>query len=284
MRSAEVVSNDQKRLYGTSVSKSKSKELQLGMLEYFRDFCRTHKLRYYLSYGTLLGAARHKGYIPWDDDIDLMMPREDYLKFIELFCLEEHGSFELLSIQNNKLYFAPFAKIINNQTIMFQEYEQVEKVEIGVYVDIFPLDGLPLGEKESNKVFKKMKNWDYAYKLSIRKITAKSSNSFKWVVKTLLSIPFRLLGSYFVIKRYESLAMANGYDNGEEVACLVSGEGSSERIRRDHIEGTAELEFEGNHYPVPSRWDIYLENIYGDYMKLPPEDERKPHSNTVFWR
>ena len=111
-----------------AVSAEEIKTIQKSILRRVHDFCSEHQLRYYLTYGTLLGAIRHKGYIPWDDDIDLMMPRPDYLKFIELFEASDHGSFEVVSIQNKPKYFGNFAKIIDTRTIMYQEYGQVEKV------------------------------------------------------------------------------------------------------------------------------------------------------------
>ena len=266
------------------VSAEEIQRIQLSILRQFREFCSKHHLRFYLAYGTLLGAVRHKGYIPWDDDIDLMMPRPDYLKFIELFSASDQGCLEVLSVQNNRDYFATFAKIIDNRTIMFQEYGQVEKVEIGVYIDIFPMDGLPEKEEEIKAWYKKTTRLGTAYKLAIRKFSAPSSNPIKGIIKTLFSIPFRLLGSYFFISRLEALGMTHAYDSSTWVACVTSDKEIARRQPRQHLEDSVLVEFEGDMYPAPSEWDKHLTNLYGDYMNPPPENKRQEHYYTVFWK
>jgi len=267
-----------------AISAEEVKIIQKSILRQIHDFCSKHQLRYYLAFGTLLGAIRHKGYIPWDDDIDLMMPRPDYLKFIELFEASDNGPLDVVSIQNNPKYFAHFAKIIDTRTVMHQEYGQVEKVEIGVYVDIFPMDGLPDDEGETRKLFAQTKRWSAAYKLSIREFSAKSSNPIKWVLKTLISIPFRIVGSHFFITKLEATGMTNSYDECSSVACVTSSDSLSESIERRFLEECILVEFEGEMYPAPSECDTYLTNIYGDYMKPPPKDQRQKHYYTVYWK
>lgn len=266
------------------VSAEEMQTIQLSILRDFRDFCSKHQLRYYLAYGTLLGAIRHKGYIPWDDDIDLMMPRPDYLKFIELFSQTSQGSLEVVSIQNNPDYFATFGKIIDTRTIMYQEYGQIEKVDIGVYIDIFPMDGLPEDEQEAKKLYAKTNRWAKAYKLAIRKFTAKSGHPIKGILKSLISIPFRIIGSHFFITRLEAFGMANDYDKSTFVSCVTSDDRLSKRIRRTLLEDSELVEFEGEQHPAPSDWNKHLTDLYGDYMTPPPEDQKQEHFYTVFWK
>ena len=266
------------------VSEEELKSIQLSILRQFDAFCQQHQLRYYLAYGTLLGAIRHKGYIPWDDDIDLMMPRPDYLKFIELFEEGEFKNLDVVTIQNNPDYFATFGKIIDRRTIMYQEYGQVEKVEMGVYIDIFPMDGLPENDVETERLYKRIAWWTMAYKLSIRKFSAKSSNPLKWLLITLFSVPFRIIGCHYFILKLESLGMTNPYDKCSKVATVSSDKDIARIMKRKHLEESVLVEFEGGQYPAPSEWDTYLTNFYGDYMKPPPGDQRQQHYYTVFWK
>ena len=266
------------------VSQEESKTIQLSILQHFHDFCKRHQLRYYLAYGTLLGAVRHKGYIPWDDDIDLMMPRPDYLKFIDLFSQSDQRHYKAQSIQNNPDYFGTFGKIYDTRTIMYQEYGLVEKVEIGVYVDIFPMDGLPEDEDDHKALYKRTSSWTEAYLLSIRKFSAKSSNPLKWLIKTLCSIPCRLIGSHFFISKLEEIAMERRYDESTKVACVSSDRDIERWVNREHLEQSVLLEFEGGHYPAPSDYDGFLTRLYGDYMTVPPEDQRQQHYYSVFWK
>ncbi|MCB1120560.1 MAG: LicD family protein [Verrucomicrobiae bacterium] len=256
----------------------------MSILRHLDAFCSKHQLRYFLAYGTLLGAVRHKGYIPWDDDIDLMMPRPDYLKFIELFDQGDQGTFKVVSIQNNRGYFANFAKIIDTRTVMYQDYEQVEKVQMGVYIDIFPMDGFPDDETEARSVIKRAGRWSVAYRLAIRKFSARSSNWFKWVLMTLITVPFRIIGPYFFISRLEAVGMANKYDACTLVGCVTSRDTLEQSFERKSLDEHVLLEFEGERYPAPASWDNYLSKKYGDYMTLPPESERGHHFYTVFWK
>jgi lipopolysaccharide cholinephosphotransferase len=190
----------------------------------------------------------------------------------------------VVSIQNTPVYYATFAKIIDTRTVMYEEYGFVNKVEIGVYIDIFPMDGIPDDETDSKKVFAQLKRWIGAYRLSIRKFTAKSSNPFKWVAKTLMSVPFRIIGSHFFITKLEALGMVNSYDESASVACITSEADFSRRIERRLLEESILVEFEGEMYPAPSECDRYLTQLYGDYMKPPPENQRQQHYYTVFWK
>lgn len=266
------------------VSLAESKKIQLSILRYFHEFCERHQLRYYLAYGTLLGAVRHKGYIPWDDDVDLVMPRPDYLKFFELFREEDHGHFKALSIQTNPDYFGTFGKIHDTRTVMEQEYGFVEKVEMGVYIDLFPMDGIPEDAEEHKALYRRTNRWTEAYLLSIRKLSAKSSNPLKWIIKALCSLPCRLIGSNFFINKLEKIAMEQSYDESEKVACVSSDRDIERWIRRKHLDENVMLEFEGSSYPAPSDYEAFLTRMYGDFMKLPPEDERQQHFYTVQWK
>ena len=146
------------------------------------------------------------------------------------------------------------------------------------------MDGFPDDETESRKLMRKVKLWSAAYKLSIRKFSAKSSNPLKWMIKTLSTIPFRIIGSHFFITKLEAIGMANNYDECTSVGCVTSGDKISESIERRLLEESVLVEFEGELHPATSDWHSYLTNKYGDYMKPPPVDQRQEHYYSVFWK
>ena len=147
------------------------------ILKYFASFCEEHKLRYFLACGTLLGAVRHKGFIPWDDDVDVYMPRKDYMSFLHLVGSSFDSRYILISPYNSERYIHNYAKIYDSQTVLI-EYPDTIRFEIGVYIDIFPVDGLPDSSKESNRFFKEMAklkniNWLLISKCEMFKLSPK---------------------------------------------------------------------------------------------------------------
>lgn len=116
-------------------------KLEFDILKYIKKVCDENKINYYLAYGTLIGAVRHHGFIPWDDDIDIMMPREDFIKFVESTNKDKHDYFKVVCRENNTNFTAPLPKVIDSRTKLTQHYGFIEKVDLGVYVDIFILDG-----------------------------------------------------------------------------------------------------------------------------------------------
>ena len=136
------------------------RKIQLQLLDAVHKFCEKHSIRYCMCGGTLLGAVRHQGYIPWDDDIDIMMPRPDYMKFIQL-AESEDFPYEVLSPykeDEDKLnpYIYSYCKVADPYTLMIERYT-TRKIKVKVYIDVFPIDGLPDSYEESVKLYKKAK-------------------------------------------------------------------------------------------------------------------------------
>ena len=124
------------------------KRIELGILEYLHQVCEKHDIKYFIDFGTLLGAVRHKGFIPWDDDMDICMLREDYEKLQDYLIANPDERYEVMSYKNNLNYVYPFMKVQDNQTYLLEEDVRIDS-NMGIYVDIFPVDGY-----EDDSVFK----------------------------------------------------------------------------------------------------------------------------------
>ena len=138
------------------------RSIQMGVLDEVHRFCEEHGLRYFLSSGTLIGAVRHQGYIPWDDDIDIYMPRKDYEKFLASYR-DERGVYRAINPQTEAHYYYTFAKVVDQRTKMIED--ETEGYEIGVYMDIFPVDYVTDDVQERERVFRQKKLF---YKIRMR--------------------------------------------------------------------------------------------------------------------
>lgn len=264
------------------LSLSEIKQCEFDILLNFDLICKEHRLKYYLAGGTLLGAIRHKGFIPWDDDIDICMPRKDYLRFIEIFkncCNNEH-----LSIKSNILnnFDAPFAKIVDNRTIVDNKYSD-ENINKHLWIDILPVDGLP----DDIEIVKKIYNQCDFYRKLLMLQDAKlgeGTTAIKKYCKYVLKPLACLYGKGKCIERIEELAAQYPYDECNYVGIITWGlYGSGERMPKEGFEKSIEVEFEGHKFPAFSCWDSYLTGLYGDYMQLPPVEKRKTHDIEVYW-
>lgn len=247
------------------------KQIQMQILDRVDTFCREHKINYWLDSGTLLGAVRHKGYIPWDDDIDIGMLRTDYDKFMELFN-KENDVYKAYSVENNPDFLYPFIKIMDTRTVL---YEPDEKgVKSCVNIDLFVYDNAPNDEKLLKKQYKIRDKYQKLHNIRTRVYMSKS-NKLKHFVKILL-YPFLLVfpKNYFVKK---IVANSKRYVNTE--TGYVGNFTAVSRILCDKsvFDEKIDVEFEGKFYKAPVGYDKWLSVFYGNYMELPPEEKRVPH-------
>ncbi len=257
------------------------KKIELDMLLAFHNFCEENKLQYSLCGGTLLGAIRHKGFIPWDDDIDVFMPRPDYEKLRSLWsgkCITEN--YYLLDWKNPEkkngrpMMFYPFLKLIDLHTEVNAK-DVSNKYYTGIWIDIFPIDGLPSSKKETVKIYKKVWFWRQLFSLHFcKKIIAKG------FVQKLVKIPFvpiaKVMNGSNICKRLDELSLSFSYESSGFVGGIINGYGPQEKIEKKVLEPIA-VEFEGHTLWGIKGFDTYLSNLYGDYMQLPPEEKRICH-------
>ncbi len=247
------------------------KKIQVEILDDVVMFCQRHELRYFLAYGTLLGAVRHNGYIPWDDDIDIHMPRPDYEKFIELYNKEQDCN-RVVSPEIDKRYRTAFAKVYRKGTVV-REFHFKPDV-FGVYIDIFPLDGLK-DRKQAQRCgeirrYMHVKNSVFTSGMTLlRKMRLA-------VTKTIL-LPFSINA---LQRRIKSIATECNYSKCEYVYSSYSRLAAKEQFPREMFDNYRTVVFEGKEYRAPQDYDLYLHTLYGDYMKLPPEDKRVSTHNS----
>ena len=247
------------------------KKIQVEILDDVVMFCQRHELRYFLAYGTLLGAVRHNGYIPWDDDIDIHMPRPDYEKFIELYNKEQDCN-RVVSPEIDKRYRTAFAKVYRKGTVV-REFHFKPDV-FGVYIDIFPLDGLK-DRKQAKRCgeirrYMHVKNSVFTSGMTLlRKLRLA-------VTKTIL-LPFSINA---LQRRIKSIATECNYNECEYVYSSYSRLAAKEQFPREMFDNYRMVVFEGKEYRAPQDYDLYLHTLYGDYMKLPPEDKRVSTHNS----
>ena len=240
------------------------KKIELGILDYVVDICEKNHLRYFLAYGTLIGAIRHQGFIPWDDDIDIIMPRPDYEKLLDITESSTNEKYHVLC-SRNRSYLYGFAKVLDKKTKIVDE--NVENIpELGVWLDIFPYDGMSSKSSLNNK-FCFILNKLRAAAIYKHFPKGKGANFLVWHI-------CRLIGYRPFLKLYDHFCKSVPYDTSKFVG-LISDMKDYHESRL--FNSAVKVEFEGKMYHAPIGFDQILKNYYGDYMQLPPEDQRASH-------
>lgn len=267
------------------LSKRETQMVLLQMLDDLTAYLDRHHLRYYLVGGTLLGAVRHKGFIPWDDDIDIGMPRSDYEKFLKLVQKEPVAPKLQLISDRFGTFTNPFSELIRMDTHLERGSSAFIREEYTVdhlFIDIIPQDGWPEDEKQAAALFYKMKRLRYLLQCGRAKTGEGTSTARK-----LAKIPFillaRVIGIQHILDRMDQIARSYDYDHSKYVGAVTYGiYGTGERCLRDQTLEFQEVEFEGKMYHAPGNSHQYLKQIYGDYMKLPPPEKRTNHKMQVW--
>lgn len=256
-----------------TVSIDTLKQIQLEILDYVHEFCEQNKITYFIAYGTLIGAVRHKGYIPWDDDIDIAMPRKDYETFIKIFHLTK-SKYKLCSFKIDQSCPYSYAKVYDSDTVL-NEYADFD-YPIGINIDVFPIDGLPNDEKLRISHFRRLSILSLIRSFKIVKLSSNRAVC-KNVVLLLGKIFFSLFSLKKIIEKSIKLSKKYDYSSSDKVAILTDSYGTCETTNRSAFKTSVLLEFEGRMYKAPIGYDEWLRNIYGDYMQFPPKDKQVNH-------
>ena len=257
----------------------------LNLLVQFDSLCKDLDVRYMLAYGTLLGAVRHKGFIPWDDDVDVMMTREEYDKFISRYTLVEDARYKFISREIDPNYFSPLAKYYDDNTILVQKYGQRENKNYGIYLDVFIIDALSDNVKEAIHHIDRAEKIRFYWALSVKSFSAGSKSLLTRVARVPVILACRLVGRQYFLNKYYRIAQEYRYKNTNHCGVVIYGEGfKKEYFENKLYEDICFLSFEGFDLPAPKDYDRYLSQMYGDYMSIPKDAERKVHPNDAFWK
>ena len=258
------------------------KVLQMDVLTAIDKFCTENGITYSLAEGTLLGAIRHKGYIPWDDDIDIYLYRDDYNKLISTFPEVYEGHYKIASLERDKSWARPYANAYDDRTVVVEK--STEKEHIGVNIDIFPIDNVPDDEQEwqSYDIPRRRKQKFHALRL----VQYSKERSF---IKNI-TVLFTRAVTCFISKRRMAMYLDNlaqRFDNQETKYVFSNAQGIfiKKRFLRKVFDQVIDIPFEDRTFKGFADYDEYLCNAYGDYMKLPPVEMRvSHHAFKAYWK
>ena len=256
-------------------------QMELGIMEYIHETCQKIGVKYFLAYGSLIGAVRHKGFIPWDDDMDICMLREDYEKLQDYLIANPDERYEVMSYKNNLNYVYPFMKVQDNHTYLLEEDVRIDS-NMGIYVDIFPVDGY-----EDDSVFKdKMTRLIKKRQLSC--YTFKGITNTKSLLNSLIRyisvIIFYFTNTNKYIRGIDELAQSRKVDDYELVDYLIYKDMNKPVWKREWLNQTITGVFEGKEFMIPKNYHEILTSDYGDYTQLPPVELRFSHHDFQLWK
>lgn len=261
---------------------------EFDILVDFQSFCDENNLRYYLGGGTLIGAIRHKGFIPWDDDIDIMMPRPDYDRFLALNPTGKlNDRINIDSMIFNDSALSAVTRLYDIRTeITFTRSRSNQK--FGCWIDIFPIDGLEDSEKRRYIHFKKARIIMDLQILSGTKMGTKRRNKVATVLQYFLIpiLPFvHSISQARWNKMMDKLARKCSYETAKYVGVLEGRAGEKEAMLKDRMEPAVYVDFWGRKFTAMANYDEYLTNLYGDYMTPPSVNDRvSRHEIKIYWK
>lgn len=249
------------------------KKIELNILLFVDKVCKENDIQYSLAFGTALGAVRHKGFIPWDDDIDIAMTRPNYNKLLNILDNLNDKNFKCLHFGDaHPDYYFPYAKVVDLNTTLKEDNLKGIK-DYGVWIDIFPVDKVP--NKGAKKAINKCKNYQTLACIVPQEKFKKSKTSSLASFLKLFVYPIAKMHKFsYWLKKAEKIQTKHNLEDCDFVADYNAHLREKAKLPKSFFEELTEIEFEGHKFPIVKDYDKYLTILYGDYMKLPPEEKR----------
>ena len=248
------------------------KELELGVMDYIHRLCQKENINYSLAYGTLLGAVRHKGYIPWDDDIDISLTREEYDKLYQAVLRDNDPIYKVASWENDSRYPYPFYRVYDARTVYENNYIEND-IELGICVDVFPFDNYA----DVNKDMVKLDTYRRLSVYTLYGIHNKHAK-LKNIVRYMLVLAFRLTGVKMWNKKMNALSMQAS--ENDSIDYLMENKKVSTKFAKGLLDQVMDSPFEDRTYKIPTSYQTILTAIYGDdFMEIPPVEKRVKHDD-----
>ena len=250
------------------------KEVELGVMDYIHNICKEKGINYSLAYGSLLGAVRHKGFIPWDDDLDIALKRDEYDKLYQAILEDNNSIYKVVSWENDSRYPYPFYRVYDSRTVYENNYIQND-IELGICVDVFPFDDY----KDVNKEITKLDMYRRLSVYTLYGIRNKEAG-IKNIIRYLMLVAFRLTRVKTWNKKLNDSSKVPV--NSEYIDYLMESKKYSTKIDAKALDEVVECKFEDRLYNIPKDYDHILTTIYGaDYMEIPPIEKRIQHDDFV---
>lgn len=248
------------------------------ILKEFASYCRTKKLKFILAYGTLIGAIRHNGFIPWDDDIDILMPREDYEYFVQSYNKDNDGNFEVVSFKVFDSSVTLAAVLTDKRTYFKGEWDDSSCKEFDrIRIEIAPFDLVPDGALEKNLFLAKL---NVLHKINmIKSIKKRKRGLLKNLILFTVQLILYPISQRWLVREIDSLAQKYRGTNARNGSALLIGQVLYNIMERNEMEGYDNVLFVDDLYPIPKGYDKWLKDQYGDYMTPPSEGQRIGHQN-----
>ena len=250
------------------------KEVELGVMDYIHNICKEKGINYSLAYGSLLGAVRHRGFIPWDDDLDIALKRDQYDQLYQAILEDNNSIYKVVSWENDSRYPYPFYRVYDSRTVYENNYIQND-IELGICVDVFPFDDY----KDVNKEITKLDMYRRLSVYTLYGIRNKEAG-IKNIVRYLMLVAFRLTRVKTWNKKLNDCSKA--FVDGEYIDYLMESKKYSTKLDAKALDEVVECRFEDRVYNIPKDYDHILTTIYGsDYMEIPPLEKRIQHDDFV---